>query len=390
VTDHADNDPYALARELHRRDHERRQEHAGIPRDADGKPALRVDGEAITIRTLTDAINGQWIPDLYVTNGVLTRLTRVSGDVSMAGLTPTERPPLPVAATAMTTEALASALAHHLYVYKDRLNKTTGDVRHEETTPPARSLAAVLSQRYWPEVRPLHGIVGSPILRPDGTLLQHPGYDQRTGLYYAAKVDMPPVPTTPTVEQVEQARRFLLEQFLGDFPWVADSDRANYIALLVTQILRPYVRSITPFGLISATTQSSGKTILSEGIGLLYGQKVQPWVKSDQELRKAITAILDGPAAVVVFDNLKEGSIVDSPVLAMLLTTPTWSDRLLGTNRTFTAANDRLWMATGNNIHLGRGHGDPHRAGAARPEDAPPRASHQLHHPPPRPVDQGA
>ncbi len=327
-------------------------EDLSVARSTDGKHAIEIDGEAPTIRTLTHVINEGYIPDVYVTNGALTHISRISGDVSLAGLAPTERPPLPVAATPVNSDSLASLLAHHLYVYKMR-RRPGGEIYQEETVPPGRSLSAVLAQRYWPDVRALHGIVGSPVLRPDGTLLQTPGYDRRTGLYYAAKVGMEPVPARPTATETSEARTFLLDRFLGDFPWVGPSDRANYLGLLVTQILRPYVRSLTPFGLISATTQSSGKTILSEGVGLLYGQKVQPWVKSDQELRKAVTAILDGPAAVVVFDNLKEGSIVDSPVLAMLLTTPTWSDRLLGTNKTFTAANDRLWLATGNNIHLG-------------------------------------
>lgn len=318
----------------------------------DGKPALKLITDAGAIRSLTDVINGGWIPDVYVTNGELTHLSRVSGDVSLAGLTPNDRPPLPVTATTLTSSGLAALAAQYLYVFRERRNRD-GDVFPEEMSPKKDTLSAVLSQRYWPGVRPLHGIVGAPVLRPDGTLLQKSGYDLRTGLYYAAKVEMRPVPDKPTPEEVAEARSFLLDRFLGDFPWVSDADRANYIGLLVTQILRPYTRCLTPFGLISATTQSSGKTILSDGIGQLYGQKVQPWVRSDQELRKAVTAILDGPAAVVVFDNIKEGEVIDSPVLAMLLTTPTWSDRLLGTNKTFTAVNDRLWLATGNNLRLG-------------------------------------
>lgn len=315
------------------------------------RPPIELTTEAESVRTLTTSINAGVLPDVYVTNGELVRLSQVSGDVSTASERAEKRPPLPVASFTMGVDSLAAAMAHHTYTY--RMKKSGEDLVREETLPPQRVLSAVLSARYWDKVRPLHGLVGSPVLRPDGSLLQRAGYDADTGLYLAPKVKLPTVPDRPSSTQVAEARSFLLDRFLGDFPWVDDADRANYIALLTTQILRPYIDTLSPFGLITATTQASGKTILSEGIGLLYGQRVQSWVHSENEQRKAITAMLDQPAATIVFDNLKEGSVIDSPTLAMLVTSPTWSDRLLGTNQTFTARNDRLWLATGNNLMLG-------------------------------------
>lgn len=316
------------------------------------RPELRVDTEGGTIRALTEAINDGILPDVYVTNGVLCRLTRVSGDVSLAGQTEASKPPLPVISVPLTPDALASLLAHHLFVYQVK-TKRNGDRAHEEVTPGQRTLAAVLSQRYWPNVRPLHGIIGAPALRPDGTLLQRAGYDGRTGLYLAPKVTMEPVPERPGPDDVDRARQFLLHDLLGNFPWVDRASRANYIALLVSQILRPYLRCLTPLGLISATTQGSGKTLLTDIVGYLFGFKGQTWTKNEAELRKAITSLLTGPHAVLVFDNLKEGTAIDSPVLADLLTSDSWSDRVLGTNTTFEAPNDRLWLANGNNIRIG-------------------------------------
>lgn len=327
---------------------------------ATGKPHIQITGEAAAIRDLRTAIEGNELPDLYVTNGEVIHLERVSGDIATPlGLA--EAPPLPYAPTLLTPAGLASVLARHAYVY--RLHEKTKRGKkgepaeiyavEEEVVPPARVLMAVLTGHYWPGVRPLHGIVGSPVLRPKGTLLQSAGYDTETGLFYAPKVEIPWVPARPGRDEVAEARRFLLAEFLGGFPWETPADRANYIGLLVTNILRPYVRAVTPFGMITATTQSSGKTILSEGIGLLYGQRVLPWPDTEAELRKAITAALAEAAPVLVFDNLREGTAVDAPVLAQLLTAPTWSDRRLGTNTTVTMANDRLWLATGNNLRLG-------------------------------------
>ena len=63
--------------------------------------------------------------------------------------------------------------------------------------------------------------------------------------------------------------------------------------------------------------------------------------------------MLADPAGTIIFDNLAEGTVIDSPVLARLITDRTWADRLLGKNTTAAFANDRVWTATGNNLRLG-------------------------------------
>jgi hypothetical protein len=223
----------------------------------------------------------------------------------------------------------------------------------EEVTPPREALTSALARKTWPNVPPLRGIIGAPVLRRDGTLLQTPGYDPATGLFLASRVALPPVPEKPTPERVAAARSFLLDRFLRDFPWSSPADRANYVALLATPILRHFTRSLTPFALIDATMPASGKTILTAGPGMLYGQRVMPWPMAEEELRKSITAVLTEQVGVVIWDNLPEGTVIDSAILALLVTGGVWSDRPLGTSRNAATVNDRLWMATGNNLQVG-------------------------------------
>ncbi len=112
-------------------------------------------------------------------------------------------------------------LAAHTFTYRTRTRKGddgSDETYSEEVTPPNPVLAAALALKTWPRLRPLHGIVGAPVLRPDGSLLQVPGYDQATGLYLASKVPLDTVPAQPTKEQIAAARRQLLDTFLGDFP----------------------------------------------------------------------------------------------------------------------------------------------------------------------------
>ena len=252
---------------------------------------------------------------------------------------------------------LAALLAEHTYTYRIRSpqDRRTAAPRPTRRRSPRRPavLTAALAPKEWPELRPLFGIVGAPVLRPDGSLLQQPGYDPATCLYLASKVPLEPVPEEPDSGQVKAAREFLLTTFLGDFPWVSEADKANYLGLLVTPILRSYLRTLIPFGVVTSTMPGSGKTILTCGLGMLYGQRVLTWTHSDEELRKAITSVLADPVGTIIFDNLAEGTVIDSPVLARLITDRTWADRLLGGNKTAAFANDRVWTATGNNLRLG-------------------------------------
>jgi hypothetical protein len=314
------------------------------------RPLVQVSAGPATVRLLTAALDGRIIPDTYVTDGVPVVIEAVSGAPRPAA--GDETAPLPLAITALRPPLLGHLLAQHAAVVR-RDQTRDGAWVDVEVSPSQTQLAEVLAPRCWPGLPALRGMIGAPVLRPDGTLLQRPGYDEDTGLFLAATVNLPAVPDRPTPEQVATARRFLLDRFLRDFPWRSPADRANYVALLATPILRPFTRCLSPFGIVDATMPASGKTILTACLGMLCGQRVLTWTDSDDELRKAITSVLADQAGVIVFDNLPEGTVIDSAVLARLVTERTWTDRRLGTNAAVSAPNDRVWLATGNNLRVG-------------------------------------
>jgi hypothetical protein len=323
-------------------------------RKVENKPWVRAGTGPETIRAVTDAIDGRELPETYITDGRVVHVEEVSGaGDAVAG---DEDSPLPVVASEVKPPMLAALLARHTFTFKIRAGKDDQGVLttyNQEVTPAPALLAAALAPKTWGGLHPLYGIAGAPLLRPDGTLLQDPGYDAATGLYLASKVPLDRVPDAPTGEQVRAALEFLLNKFLNDFPWVEPADKANYLGVLVTPILRRYIRTLIPFVVFTATMPSSGKTILTSGPGMLYGQRVLTWSDDDAELRKVITSVLADPVGAVIFDNLAEGTVIRSPVLARLITDRTWADRLLGGNVTASYANDRLWCATGNNLLLG-------------------------------------
>ncbi|WP_175084886.1 hypothetical protein [Candidatus Frankia nodulisporulans] len=316
------------------------------PRLVRDQPDIDVTGAPAAIRNLTAALDAGAFTDLYVTGGQIVHIAPISGDIST-----TADDPLPLVSAPLTAPAFAHLLAHEAYAYR-RVTDPSGDVVEEEHVPADRVLTSVLSKRHWPGIRTLRGIVGSPVLRPDGSLLQTPGYDPDTGLYFAPKVPLPTVPDRPAPEQVTAAKRFL-ETVLHDFPWVAPADKANYLAILISPILRPYLRALTPFWVATATTASSGKSLLVDMVGSIYGKQQNPWPGGEEELRKAILAALRRPEPLICWDNIAEGTEIASATLAGLITGTEWSDRVLGSSKSEKHANDRLWAVTGNNLRLG-------------------------------------
>lgn len=306
---------------------------------------LHVNSNPDAIRKIRKALLDGTLPNVYATDGKAVHVERVSGTAAQAV---DDDSPVPIKPSVLTRDLLAHLLAHHIDLQMIATNGLA-----QEWTPPRDVLGAVLSPAEWPGLDVLTGIVGMPVIRRDGTLLQEPGYDRATGLYLSPKVKLAPIPDVPSATEVAAAREFVLHRLLGDFEWHAKADKANYLGLLVTPFLRRYLRCLTPLGIVTATMPGSGKSILSGLIGLLAGQKTLPWADDDAELRKVITSAFTVEAGVVVWDNLEEGTVVDSPVLASLLTTLVWSDRPMSRTAIGSWPNERLWMVNGNNLRVG-------------------------------------
>lgn len=204
------------------------------------------------------------------------------------------------------------------------------------------------------EVRPLTGVIHTPIMRADGSLLDTPGYDQESRLLYLpqAGFSVPPVPEEPDAGQLSDARA-LIDTVIEGFPFLRDHDRANFIGMWLTPLLRSIVPPPYKMYAIEAHQPGSGKTLLANVIRRTYeGLLRSEMPDDDSELRKQITSILTmttGPT--VVFDNVT--GLLRSSTLAGLLTSDRWDDRPLGSTTWASARNDRLWIITGNNLAIG-------------------------------------
>jgi hypothetical protein len=203
-----------------------------------------------------------------------------------------------------------------------------------------------------PNLRELRGVVHTPTFRTDGTIITVPGYDAATGLLYLPVGPQPAyVPEAPTAADVDMAKKWL-DYTLQDFAFVTDHDRASYLGLLLTPLLRTMLPAPYKLGVIEAHQPGSGKSYLARALMSVHGGVEQSGLApNDEELAKAVGAILDTQTApVVVFDNVE--GVVRSPLLAGLLTSPTFNMRRLGSSTRIEATNDRLWVMTANNATL--------------------------------------
>jgi hypothetical protein len=203
-----------------------------------------------------------------------------------------------------------------------------------------------------PALRPLAGVTHTPMLRKDGSVLSEEGYDEASARLYLPEPGMAVlrVPDEPSASEVKEAHD-LIAYMLDGFPFNTEHDRANYLALLFTPLLRVVVPPPYPLGLIHAHQPGSGKGHLATILRTLHGGALRALPESNAEMRKQITSILSVTTAPVVqFDNVTK---LESSALDALLTADTWDDRPLGATANFTGRNDRLWVATGNNVSLG-------------------------------------
>jgi len=306
-------------------------------------PELDITNEADAIDGLLDIMAAEQLPDLY----------KRSGGPCWVYEDDQGNPLI----KQLATDNLRAYLADHVTTYqvvRDPLTEGTQEVR--ELFMP-KTCGTILGRKDWP-LLPLRGIVTSPVVRPDGTLLQAPGYDKPTGLYLQPRVKLRRLRPEVTDDALGKAKEIVLGMMLADFPWKEPSDKAHFLGALLTPILRPYFYGTTPMFVFTATTMGSGKSLLKDIFLYLFGISETPWPENDTELRKSITTQLYTTGQpVVVLDNLPNGYIIKSPVLSSLLTAEYWGDRVLGSTASVTMPNDRLWIATGNGLRTGGDNG---------------------------------
>lgn len=350
--------------------------------DDDGRVPVDVSNDLVSVRWLTKEVGSKGTPlaGIFYRGGAMVH-TPMEGEAGYE--------PLPGVQGSNTAsgEAFTDGLMQMRVVNRDRLLAyVTDKYSTYMRTDRGKKLAliggtavgvVVSNPDSAPNLRHLRAVSHTPVVRTDGTILWSPGYDSATGYLFHpdAGLVVPEVPTVPTVAQVREARAIIMK-LVADFPWNSPDDKANYLAMMMTPLLRLMCPPPYKWGHLGAHQAGSGKSLLAYILRTLHGGVMRgPLPASSEEVRKQITGILTTTTAPVVqWDNVVK---VGGPDVDALVTSSVWDDRVLGQTLMTSAPNDRLWVSTGNNTsfygdmrrRVLRSHIDPNQE---RPEDRPP------------------
>ncbi|MFZ1416649.1 MAG: hypothetical protein WAS73_19045 [Defluviicoccus sp.] len=197
------------------------------------------------------------------------------------------------------------------------------DVRRGETVtvnPPAVLIGSVLAAAPWSGLPELIGVIASPVVRPDGSVLECAGFDDATGLLFAPLgTDFPPVPPHPTQADALAALT-RLRDLLKDFPFCAAADESVALAAILTAVQRKVLGTAPAFA-FSAPKPGSGKSLLARLPALVATGRdaylVAPKKVSAETEKELFAALLEGPS-VLLIDNIEiaypvEPSVVPRP-----------------------------------------------------------------------------
>ena len=186
--------------------------------------------------------------------------------------------------------------------------------REEEwkwATPPHWAVEVLQGRTAWP-FPVLEGIVCSPTLRPDGSILDQPGYDESTGLYLDfGGTRFPTVPALPTLDNARSALGRLVTVF-HDFPFAVrdpnEKTKNPYLSTTIAAILtlagRPAIQGNIPLFGVTATAAGTGKGKLVDATSLIGTGRCAPkmgqTLDDNEELKRLLALALEGASVCCI------------------------------------------------------------------------------------------
>ena len=225
-----------------------------------------------------------------------------------------------------------------------------------DTDPPLRHVRVILaSERRWrfPHVS---GVITTPTLRPDGSLLADPGYDPETELYLLPGLQLPPISEHPTKDQALAAFKLLID-LLSEFSFKrigGDHEKRLNRSVALSGLLTALVRGslpTAPMHLIAAHMAGTGKSYLVDTAAMIATGRLCPVItalKSVEETEKRLGSIILSGIPMISLDNCTHD--LGGEFLCQIAERPVVKVRILGRSETPDCEIHTAMFATGNNI----------------------------------------
>lgn len=217
--------------------------------------------------------------------------------------------------------------------------------------PPLDVATTILAREGEWLVQPTVGVINTPTMRPDGTILDRPGFDPQTRLLL---LDAPPMPAIPDAPTRDDALRelALLNGLLSEFPWVDEPSRSVGLSALITPVVRGAF-SVAPGHAFSASTPGTGKSYaVDTAAGIAIGQPcpVITATSSPEELEKRLGSAAMAGQPLISLDNVS--TTLGGDALCQLVERPAPQVRVLGRSELVRVEARSTVFATGNNLLL--------------------------------------
>jgi putative DNA primase/helicase len=232
----------------------------------------------------------------------------------------------------------------------DRRKRGGGGLRRVD--PPKGVVKTLMGRGYSLKLPLLVGVVNCPQLAADGRIVDQPGYDAGTGVFYDPRgVKFPAIAAVPTRADAEVAKERLLWLF-HTFDFQSEKDRAVALSLVLTRLARIGMAT-APLHAFDAPVAGSGKSMIVDIVSILAtGERAAVFAQGAnlEEFEKRLSVQLMMGRQIIAIDNITNE--LDGDLLNQSLTQDRVDLRILGASKIVTAQCPAVNTATGNNLRL--------------------------------------
>jgi putative DNA primase/helicase len=219
--------------------------------------------------------------------------------------------------------------------------------------PSAEVADIILSRAGQWQLPPIAGVITTPTLRDDGSVLCEPGYDPATRLYHMPDptLDLPSIPDRPSRDEAMQALA-LLTDLLKGFPFVDEVDRSVALSAMLTPLVRGILPAV-PLHAFTSPTAGTGKSYLQDVAAALAIGRVCPVIASgrtEEETEKRLVSLLLDAVPMVSIDNCN--ATLGGDLLCQAVERPIIRCRPLGSSTTVEIESRTTLFANGNALRL--------------------------------------
>jgi putative DNA primase/helicase len=204
----------------------------------------------------------------------------------------------------------------------------------------------------WP-FPPLRGLIDTPTLRPDGSLLASPGYDAATGFVLFNPPAMPAIPERPDKADALDALALLNNDLLDEFPFTSNASLSVAMSMLLTPVLRAAM-AVVPAHVVTAPEAGTGKSYLADiASAIAVGERcpVLAMAKKEEETEKRLIGAALTQRQIIAVDNVS--GLVMGDFLCQVTERPVMEIRPLGTSDMLRVPNAFTTFINGNNLVIG-------------------------------------